>query len=602
MLQIMFKQNLKTPLLLLCLILALPAARATHVAGADIAYQQIAAYKFKVVYRVYRTCKDLPLSAIDFKVSCENGNNTKVLTAGRTSIRDISEICSKDTPPCSPQNTTTNAGLEEHTFEVTVDFNQAPFTDIKNACCKAVFSASTCCRNGAVTNISPGNFYLDAMVDLCATAAKGNTSPEFRSRPMLNICCNQPFAYNSGGVETADGDSLSFEISSPLKGLNDPEVYTGGKSNSVPMTPYCPPTPGTLNCTALPSAKPPRGFFFDKSNGDLVFTPINCSEAGVMVFKVSEWRRDSSGTMQLIGYVKRESTWYVQVCSDNNPPSFTGNNKYSVCEGNQICFNITTKDEPFLPKQTTPDTVTVSWDSGIAGAQFMIANPTDREKDVHFCWKTKTGDARAAAYRFTVQVKDDFCSPPARASRTYTIQVKPKAQSTRFYTKLFKGGMAFYALPADTVNHKDYRFQYTIRDSSNSGSPLYLSYKQRDSFVFPSAGRYFVEHAINNPPYNCPTVYVDSITITAEHMLKLNTEVRSDLQVFPNPGNGFIHIRSSALQLENAMLRVYGADGRLICEKRNSETGVDLTALVSGLYTLEIQAGDDRIYRPLLIE
>ena len=598
----MLKPILKSHLLLICLMMALPSARATHVAGADIAYQQIAPYKFKVVYRVYRTCKDLPLSAIDFKVSCENGSNTKVLTASRTSIRDISEICSKDTPPCSPQNTTTNGGLEEHTFEVTVDFNQAPFTDIKNACCKAVFSASTCCRNGAVTNISPGNFYLDAMVDLCATAANGNSSPEFRSRPMLNICCNQPFTYNSGGVETADGDSLSFELSSPLKGLNDPEIYTGSFNQSIPMTPYCPPNPGVLNCRALPGAKPPRGFYFDNENGDVIFTPTNCSEAGVVVFTVKEWRKDSSGIMRLIGYVKRESTWYVQICTDNNPPYITGTNKYSICEGEKICFNIATKDDPYLPNQTTADTVTVSWDSGIAGAQFMIANPAAREKDVHFCWQTAEGDARAAAYRFTAHVADNYCSPPARASRTYTIQVKPKAQSTRVYSKLFKGSMSFYALPADTAKHKDYRFQCTIRDSSNSGTPLFVSYNQRDTFMFPTAGRYYVEHVINNPPYNCPTVYVDSITITAEHMLKLNTEVRGDLQVFPNPGNGFIHIRSSALQLENALLRVYGADGRLICEKRNTASGVDLTALVSGLYTLEIQAGDDRIYRPLLIE
>jgi hypothetical protein len=306
--------------------------------------------------------------------------------------------------------------------------------------------------------------------------------------------------------------------------------------------------------------------------------------------------------MRLIGYVKRESTWYVQVCTDNNPPYFTGNNRYSVCEGNKICFTIGSKDELFLPKQTILDTITLGWDSGIADAQFTIVDPSAREKEAEFCWQTNVGDARPAAYRFTVQAADNYCSPPARASKTYTIQVKPKAQSTRVYTKLFKGGMAFYTLPADTVNHKDYRFKNFIRDSSNSGTPLFMSYKQRDSFVFPAAGRYYLEHEINNPPYNCPTVYVDSITITAEHMLKLNTEVRGDLQVFPNPGNGFIHIRSSALQLENALLRVYGADGRLICEKRNSAAGVDLTALVSGLYTLEIQAGDDRIYRHLLIE
>ena len=578
--------------------------KASHVLGGDIKYIYLSPDKYKVVFKLYRECSGVPIDPVQirFGVSALNGNVDATITANRTSIKDISLVCKNDTLPCDPNNITTNSGTEEHVFESTVDFSQSPFSAVKSNSCKVVFYFSICCRIGAVTTMSPGNFYLDAMVDLCATKTIGNTSPVFKTFPLRNLCCSTPFSYNNGGVELAEGDSLSFELSAPLKGLNDPEMYTGSFTPSIPMTPYCPPSPGVINCQALPSAKPPRGFYFDKETGDVVFTPIKCDEAGVIVFKINEWRKDSAGVWQIIGYVKRESTWIVKQCSDNNPPYFTGNNKYSVCEGGKLCFTINSKDDAFLPNQTISDTVDLTWDSAISGAIFRIIDPSAREKQAEFCWQTTEGDARASAYRFTAIANDNFCGSVGQTSRTYIISVKPKAKDKLVYKKLFKGGLEIYASPLDGSNGSAYRYQNTIRDSSNTGTPLHSSSSQRDTFVFSSPGKYIIEHQINNPPYNCPTIYYDTITVTADDLTGIINYRKIDLNVYPNPSNGQITFSSSSIDISDALVKVYAVDGKLVAEKQLQAGSTDLSSLSKGIYTIELQVDGYRVYRQLIIE
>ena len=578
---------------------------ASHVLGGDIKYIYLTPTKYKVVYKLYRECSGVPLDLkqVRFGVSSADGNVDATIVVTRTSIKDISLVCKKDSLPCDPNNTTTNSGTEEHIFESTVDFSQAPYSSIKSSSCKVLFYFSLCCRAGAVTTMSPGNFYLDAMVDFCAVKNIGNTSPIFKTLPLRNLCCNTPFSYNNGGIELAEGDSLSFEMAAPLKGLNDPETYTGSYDQNYPMTPYCPPTPGTLNCKPLPSAKPPRGFYFDKETGDVVFTPIKCDEAGVITFKVNEWRKDSAGVWQIIGYVKRESTWFVQQCTDNNAPYFTGNNRYSVCEGNKLCFTISSKDEAFLPQQTVSDTVQLTWDSGVVNATFRIIDPTAREKQAEFCWQTKDGDARASAYRFTAISTDNFCGAVGQTSKTYIISVKSKAKDKLVYKKLFKGGLEIFANPLNGSSGTSNTYKNIIRDSSNSGTPLYTSNnKQRDTFVFSSPGKYIIEHQINNPPYNCPTFYYDTITVTADDLTGIINYRKIDLNVYPNPSNGQISFNSSSIDVREALIKVYAVDGKLVAEKQLQAGSTDLSSLAKGIYTIEFKVEGYSVYRQLIIE
>ncbi len=504
-------------LIVLFVILGFQEAKASHMMGGDIAYECISPGKFKLVIKIYRDCRGIPFNSPDIKLFCKDGTNQTSVNYTRTAINDLTPTCTGGTAPCNPQNTPSNEGIEEHVFEAIVDFNTSPFKAMKDAgCCEIIIKVEQCCRNGAITTISPGNFYTDAMINICAIGNKCNTSPQLSIPPVAYVCCNQPFTYNNGVREVIDGDSLSYELGTPLNANQSNETYTGNFNSQIPMTPYCPPNPGVVNCRALPNAKPPRGFYFDKETGDIVFTPTKCDEVGVIVIQITEWRKDSATKKWVkIGFTRRDMQIVVKMCPDNNPPYFVGTNKYSICEGNKICFTIGSKDEPFLPKQTRLDTTTLTWNYGIPSATFTIVDPTAREKEAQFCWQTKIGDARPNAYTFTATAKDDNCPRPASANRGYNITVKPKARTTRKYTLGDCGWLKWKATPVDTINQnpKNYVYQFTIRDSTNSGVPYYMTYKQLDSFKFKRGGKYIIEHYVNNTQYQCPTIYTDTVII-----------------------------------------------------------------------------------------
>lgn len=500
------------------LLIGLTKVHASHMMGGDIAYECISPGKYKFVIKIYRDCRGIPFNNPSIGMFCKDGSNYINVNYTRTAINDITEVCDQDPKPCNPTNTPiSGVGIEEHVFEAFVDFNASPYKALKDAgCCEIMIKVEQNARNTALTTLVAGTFYTDAMINICLIGDKCNTSPQLSTPPVAVICCNKPFIFNNGVIEIIDGDSLAYSLVNPLKGNNTNETYNGNFTPTIPMTPFCAGNPGQLNCRPIPNAKPPRGFYFDKETGDIIFTPTKCDEAGVIVIKIDEWRwNKDSKKWELIGYTKRDMQLIVELCGDNNPPYFEGKNKYPVCEGEKICFNVVTKDDPFLPNQTVPDTLQLTWNFGIPEGTFRIVDPTAREKTAEFCWETKIGDARPNPYTFTATVKDNNCDDPALANRGYNITVKPKARSIRSYNIGNCGWLQFGAIPADSINQnpKNYLYKFTIRDSSNSGVPYYTTFSQKDSFKFKRGGKYIIEHFVNNSRYNCPTIYTDTVVI-----------------------------------------------------------------------------------------
>ena len=522
---------MKRLLLTLLFLMSFLGVRASHMMGGDIIYECLSPGKFKFTIKVYRDCRGIPFNSPTITVFCADGGgvqNSVSVNYVRTAINDITPKCPTDPSPCNPQNQMSGEGIEEHIFEAVVDFNTAPFKAIKDAgCCEVKIKVEQCCRNGAITTITPDNFYTDAMINICniaQTKNKCNTSPQLSIPPVGYLCCNQPFTYNNGVREVVDGDSLSYDLVTPLKANGTNLTYTGNFTSNIPMTPFCPPNKSVINCRPLPNSKPPRGFYFDKETGDIVFTPTQCDEVGIIVIQVTEWRKDSARNKWVkIGYTRRDMQLIVKKCPDNNPPYFGIVNKYSVCEGNKLCFTILAKDDPYLPNQIVPDTVALTWNFGIPGATFTIVDPKAREKEALFCWQTKIGDARPNAYSFTATAKDDNCSNPSSANKGYTVTVKPKARTKRQLEVLDCGKFKFTSWPLDTVNYnqKNYQYKWTIRDSLNTGTPLYFGFKKQDSIKFKRGGKYIIEHEITNPPYNCPSIYSDTIIIPPQLDIEL---------------------------------------------------------------------------------
>lgn len=556
--------------------------KASHIMGADISYSYEGNLIYKVTVKFYRECKGIPLNSPSFKIRCADSAIESSLNFTRIAINDISLRCKDSALPCQPANTVSASGVEEHVYISMLNFNFAPLNKFINAgCCELKISAEQCCRNGAITTIIPGNFYTEAMINICISNANKNSSPVFNSIPIQYLCVNTITSYDPGVMNVDDDDSVSYELVAPLNDNNNNETYTSNFSPIKPIT----------------VANGPTGFNFDKKTGYLIMTPVNSSEIGVMVIQVNEWKKDSTGVMHRMGYIRREMELIMSNCgNNNNSPYFTGNGNYAICEGNKICFTINTLDDPFLPNQTIGDTVELSQINPIPGSTFTIVDSSAREKSALICWQTLIGQGRSLPYTSTLIARDNHCGDPRLSYKPISITVKRKAKFTHSNQWQFRALLKTVITPADPK--ATYSYSRLIRDTS--GTTLNYSTTMNDTFRFITAGTYYIEHTLNKTGVNCPTIYIDTIVVTPERLTDLKQLTRSPFVISPNPGSGIFELTSES-SISIYRIIVYSVDGKVVSMLSGNNRKLDLSVLPSGTYTLQIETNQGNFNENIII-
>ena len=507
---------------------------ATHVMGSDITWKCLGNHRYQVTLKFYRDCKGIAFSnSKTIRISCTRGNvgGTVNVNLPVTTWRDITPSCASTPAPCgTPGNSGMSGdGVEEHLYVNTIDFNSGQLKAMRDAgCCRFRFDFGECCRNGEITTGGANNNYsTDAEIDICNVdnSVKKNCddSPDLRNPPIGYLCCNQPFYFNNGVVDI-DGDSLAFSLSMSQSAPGTSVNYNSPFNPTTwPMTGYC---RANSPCNCRINRKPIEGFCFDPVTGDIAFHPINCTEVGILVVKIDQFRLDSTASNWLyIGYTKRDLQLKVVNCGGNNPPILKDISNPTICEGEEICLTIVAEDEEFAGStgiQPWKDTIDLTWNNGLPGATFTVGAPsftftngvTVAIRDVEICWQTKLGDGREAPYLFTVNARDKACPRNAVSSRGYAVKVKRTAYAERELTEGDCGKWKLNSIPEDTFWYKGtYQHEWTIRDSTNAGLPVFRSVRKTDSLQFMSGGKYIITYLINNPPLNCPSEYTDTIVV-----------------------------------------------------------------------------------------
>jgi len=511
---------MKKILFLLIWLFSFLNVQATHMMGADVSYKCLGNGKYKITAKVYRDCRGVPMGIVSFGAyaGTNGGNGCGSYTLSglsRVKITDITSRCSTASSPCSPSNSTTgNQGTEEHTFEATVDFNASPLNNFinKSTCCEVTFYVNENARNGAITTGSSSqNFFSTCMINICNLKKMKNNcnnSPQLSNPPFAILCCNQPWFFNNGAIDTLDYDSISYRLANGLQGIpNNSITYSSPFSSQWPMTPYCVP-PTTIKCTPNPRTNPPRGFYFDTANGDVIVTPTKCDEVPVLCIEQTEWRKDTAGVYRVIGKTRRDmQLWVKDDCGYNKSPVINGPFSYKVCEGEKICFKVKITDETFTPNQTIPDTVLGKWNAGIPGATFKVVDPKAREKEYEFCWTPSVGMASDVSYSFTVTATDQHCSPPANSIRSFKVKVNPKPTSKRRYTQLKCGRFAMESYNIYAANS----YSWSVRDTL--AKELFYSTKKTDTMNYYYGGKYIIVHKLISSS-SCVTIYSDTVILT----------------------------------------------------------------------------------------
>lgn len=480
------------------------------IAGGEIYYSLISGKKYLVTANVYRICEGASLNGLTGYVLSDT---LKIpLRFVRTEISRINDTCGN---PCNIINIKSNPGYEKHVFTDTVDFNTYPFRQVKDLnLCKVKFSVYQQIRDTSYTTLSNGNrmFYLDAEVNICLNFKQVH-SPVWSFEPKFMAATWQPFWYHPGPIDTMDFDSVSFELVSPMTGPDTTVVYNYNYNHNYPVTPFCPPAPGVVNCRAIPGANPPRGFFFDKEVCEFSYSPVRGDEIASIKIRAREWRKDSSRRFIEIGYVDREMRIKVVNSAPDNSPYITDPTKFSVCENSKLCLKIRTYDIPFQPYQNDPDTVFMAWNIGIPDAECFLNDSSAREKEMWFCWNAKYFPHNSKLL-FGVKMTNKLCNKNLN-SRGIVIYSKPQPKPAVHYSHSACDSLIIKYDPGDTFfyNPSDYRYNTEITEFGNN-TILFTSHKITSKFHIPRTTTYLIKNTVKLLPGNCENIFYDTLYLT----------------------------------------------------------------------------------------
>jgi gliding motility-associated-like protein len=172
-----------------------------------------------------------------------------------------------------------------------------------------------CCRNNTISNIvAPGNAAQTFYLEFPAVVRNGQPFIDSTPRifpPLADYACrNELFYYDFSGQD-ADGDSLIYDLVTPLNGHS---TATNPKPASAAPAPYQPITwnTGLSTLNQIPGAPT---LSINRATGRLTVRPIN---VGLFVFGVrcSEYRRGEK-----IGESRRDFQLMTLNCPINTQPS-----------------------------------------------------------------------------------------------------------------------------------------------------------------------------------------------------------------------------------------------------------------------------------------
>ncbi|MBN8697453.1 MAG: gliding motility-associated C-terminal domain-containing protein [Bacteroidetes bacterium] len=367
---------------------------ASHIAGGEITYNCLGNNQYEINLNLFVDCAGFNPGAtqtVSFTSTCGGTATLTVnVTPQSTNGLEISQLCQAQLP----QSTCSGGTLPGMWV-----FNYTGIVTLAPPCDTWTMSWQTCCRNNAVTNVTPNNSYIEATLNSGTAAC--NSSPSFTAQPIPYVCANQPVSYSYGVIEN-DGDSLFYSIVPALE------------NSGLPCT-YIAPYTGT---------SPIPGIFIDPNTGLLTFTPTTIGNFVVAVL-VQEY--DSNGN--LVGSVMRDIQFVVQNCPNQVPDpttgtmfGFTGNavqtGPYALemCAGNSFSFNATYND----PDATNILTYISNIQLALPGAVITQVGASTNPLTLNISWTAPAG-TQGQNLTFTITMQDGAC--PVQGIQTYVYNV-----------------------------------------------------------------------------------------------------------------------------------------------------------------------------------
>ena len=260
-------------------------------------------------------------------------------------------------------------------------------------------------RNADVKNMFDSEsqvFYIEARL-VIGSYIGANSSPIFTYPPIDKGCVRKCFTHSPGAYDP-DGDSLSFELTTSR--------VRGGAT-----------APGY----SYPNAGNGGIYQIDPVKGDLRWCNPQLQGEYNLAFIVREWRKNSNGNYQEVGYVLRDMQVIIESCN-NDPPEINVPPDTCVEAGTFINRNI------YISDPNIGDAITVQADGGAIKSDlpqasisntFGVISATNPGFYTNFTWQTTCDHVRNLTYITTFKAKDNNTITPLATFKPYTIRVLP---------------------------------------------------------------------------------------------------------------------------------------------------------------------------------
>jgi len=399
---------------LLVLMLVPKAAGATHIVGGELELQHRSGSSYTLSLNLYFDAVNGNAAALDQDV-------TAGIFAKATSQRIANVVLplvsntfvSYTNPACAVGGLSTRKLV--YSQDITLD--AAIYTQAAGY----YVAVERCCRNLTITNIrNPGAAAQTFYLEFPAVVRSGQPFVDSTPRifpPLGDYACRGELFYYDFGGQDADGDSLAYDLVTPLNGhatATDPDPVQAAPAPYVPITWNA--GLGTLN--QIPGT-PALGI--DARTGRLTVRP---SALGLFVFGVrcSEYRAGVK-----IGETRRDFQLYVLNCPTNQAPALQvqlpgqsgayrpGRDTLRLVPGGSRCLTIRYTDpdpNSVLTMTSMPVNFTVPAPTFTSASSGTVRVAGDTLSTT-LCFPECT-DTQGRVYLLDIIVADNGCALPKR--------------------------------------------------------------------------------------------------------------------------------------------------------------------------------------------